>query len=172
MLSTLICLPVSIPLGTVSLARVSFSGVAMVLTQKHQKKLTKVTKLVDIVTSAITVFEMSVSKALNNGEIDKQEFAMLQTSHLKAVNELANVDCKMEAKTRAQLHKKSTGRNQQPQEGHKRCLVMCTLFTVCYFMCYQCQKWISWQGSTTNRWTYGKGHQEAERAQQGEVESH
>ena len=48
-LSTFIGLPVSIPLGTVSLAGTSTSGMATALT-KYQKKLTKVTKLMDIVT--------------------------------------------------------------------------------------------------------------------------
>ena len=61
----------SIPLGTVSLAGVSVSGVATVLTEKYQKKLIKVKKLIDILTSAISVFEMIVSKASNNGKIDK-----------------------------------------------------------------------------------------------------
>ena len=59
-LSTVISLPVSTPLGAVSLARVSVSGVAMALTSKYQRKLTKVTKLVDIVTSAIAVFECCI----------------------------------------------------------------------------------------------------------------
>ena len=70
-LSTFIGLPVSILLGVVSLAGVSISGVATVLMirSKYQKKLPKVTKLVDIVTSAIAVFETSMSKALSNGEI-------------------------------------------------------------------------------------------------------
>ena len=71
MLSTFIGFPVSIPLGAVSLAGASISGVATVLTKKYQKKLSKVTKLVDIVTLAISVFETSLSKALNNGEIDE-----------------------------------------------------------------------------------------------------
>ena len=70
-LSTFISLPVSIPLGAVSLAGVS---VSTVLTKKYQKKLMKVMKLVDNVTSAIAVFETSLSKALNNGEIDEREF--------------------------------------------------------------------------------------------------
>ena len=52
MLNTFISLPVSIPLGAVSLAGASVSGVATSITSKYQKKLTKVTKLVDIVTSA------------------------------------------------------------------------------------------------------------------------
>ena len=68
-LCTFISLPVSIPLGVVSLAGVSVSKVATALTSKYQKKLTKVTKLVDIVKSAIAVFETSISKALNNDEI-------------------------------------------------------------------------------------------------------
>ena len=60
-MSTFIGLPVSIPLDAVSLAGVSVSGMAATLTKKYQKKLTKVTKLVDIVTSVIAIFEMSLS---------------------------------------------------------------------------------------------------------------
>ena len=71
-LSTFISLPVSIPLGAISLAGASVNGVPTALTKKYQKKLSKVTKLVDIVTSALAVFEMSVSKALNNGKIDEE----------------------------------------------------------------------------------------------------
>ena len=71
MLSTLIDLPVCIPLGAVSLAGASVSGVATMLTKKYQKKLAKVMKLTDIVTSTLAVFEMSVSKALNNHKIDE-----------------------------------------------------------------------------------------------------
>ena len=77
----------------------------MVLTKKYQKKLPKVTKLTDIVTSALTVFKTSVSKALNDHKIDEREFSMLQALHLEAINELANVDHKMEAETRIQFDK-------------------------------------------------------------------
>ena len=70
-LSTFIGLPISIPLGVVSLAGVSVSSVATALTSKYQKKLTKVMKLVDIVILAIAVFEMSVSKVISNGKIDE-----------------------------------------------------------------------------------------------------
>ena len=93
----------SIPLGVVSLAGASVSGVTTALTSKYQKTLTKVTKLVDIITSA--VFKMSVSKALDNGEIDEREFGVLQDLHLKVITELANVDHKIEAETRNQLQK-------------------------------------------------------------------
>ena len=93
------------PLGTVSLTGVSVSGVAMAVTKKYQKNLMKVAKLVDIVTSALAMFEISVSEVLKDGGADEQQFAMLQTFHLGALNELANVDHKMEAEMRANFQK-------------------------------------------------------------------
>ena len=105
MLSTLIGLPVSIPLGAISLAGVNVSGVTTVLTKKYQKKLTKVMKLADIITPAIAVFEMCLSKALKNGKIDEEEFNLLQMFHLKTMNELTGVDRKMEAESRNQFEK-------------------------------------------------------------------
>ena len=104
-LSTFISLPVSIPLGVVSLAGVSISGVTTVLTKKYQKKLSKVTKLTDIIMPAIAVFEMCLSKALRNGKIDEEELNLLQTFHLKTMNELTGVDRKMEAENRNQFKK-------------------------------------------------------------------
>ena len=104
-LSTFIGLPVSIPLGAISLAEASVSGVTTALTKKYQKKLTKVTKLTDIVTSAIAVFETCLSKALRNGKIDEEEFSVLQTCHLKTLNELSDIDRKMEAENRNQFEK-------------------------------------------------------------------
>ena len=95
----------SIPLGAISLAGGSISGVATALTSKYQKKLVKVTKLVNIVTLAIAVFKMSISKALNNGEIDEGELEVLLDLHLKVINELSNADCKIELETRNQLQK-------------------------------------------------------------------
>ena len=63
MLSTFIGLPMSIPLGAVSLAGMSVSGMTTVLTKEYQKKLLNVMKLTDIVTSTFTVFETSIPKA-------------------------------------------------------------------------------------------------------------
>ena len=71
-LSTLVSLPMSVPLGAISLAGASVSAVAMAPTKKYQKKLAKVTKLADIIMSALAVFKTSVSKALNNGKVDEQ----------------------------------------------------------------------------------------------------
>ena len=105
MLSTFIGLPVSISLGAVSLAGASISGVAIALTKKYQKKVAEVMKLVGIVTSALSVCETSISKALNNGEIDEREFGMLQALYSKSLNELMGVDHKIEAENRNQFEK-------------------------------------------------------------------
>ena len=99
--STFIGLPVSIPLGAISLAGASVSGVTTVPMKTYQKKLSKVTKLTDIITSAIAVFESVISKALKNGKIDEEESNLLQ--HF--MNELTGIDCKMEAENRIQLEK-------------------------------------------------------------------
>ena len=104
-LSTFIGLPVSIPLGAISLAGVSISGLTTVLTKKYQKKLSKVTKLTDIITPAIAVFETCLSKALRNGKINEDEFNLLEMFHLKTMNELTGVDRKMEAENRNQCDK-------------------------------------------------------------------
>ena len=89
-------------------------------------------KLIDIITLAIAVFETSISKALNNGEIDEQEFQVLQKLHLKVINELANVDCKMESETRNQFQ-----RRDKDNLKNERHLIICSLFPVCYLACYQ-----------------------------------
>ena len=104
-LSTFIDLPASIPFGAISLAGASVSGVATVLTKKYQKKLKKVTKLIDIIMQATAVFETGVSKALSNGKIDEEEFNMLLTLHLKVLNKLADVNHKMEVENRNQFEK-------------------------------------------------------------------
>ena len=103
--STFIGLPVSISLGAASLTGVIASGIISALTEKYQKKFTKVTKLTDIIMSALAIFEMSVSKALKNGKIDTEEFNVLQTFHLKTMNELMGVDHKMEAENKNQFEK-------------------------------------------------------------------
>ena len=69
------------------------------------KKLKKVTKLIDIVTPALVVFERAISGALRNGVIDEEEFNTLQTLHLETLNELTGVDRRMEAENRSVAEK-------------------------------------------------------------------
>ena len=65
----------------------------------------KVTKLTDIIMPALAVFETSISKVLKNGKIDEEEFNMLQSFHLKTMNELTGIDIKMEAENRNHFKK-------------------------------------------------------------------
>ena len=92
-------------MGAIFLAGASVSGVTTVLTKKYQKKRSKVTKLTDIITSAIAVFETCLSKALRNSKIDEEEFNVLQTFHLKTMNKLTAINHKMEVENRSQFEK-------------------------------------------------------------------
>ena len=59
--ATFIGLPVSVALGAASMTGVIASGIISVLTKKYQKKLKKVTKLIDIITPALVIFERVIS---------------------------------------------------------------------------------------------------------------
>ena len=83
-------------LGAASLTGVIASGIISTLTQKYQKKLKKVTRLIDIVMQATVVFDRVISVALKDGIIDEEEFNTLQTLHLETLNELTGVNCRME----------------------------------------------------------------------------
>ena len=98
-------MPVSISLSAASLTRAIASGIISVLTKKYQKKLKKVTKLIDIITPEIVVFARVVSGALKNSIIDEEEFNTLQTLHLETPNELTGVDHAMEAEHRSLVEK-------------------------------------------------------------------
>ena len=103
--ATFIGLPVSMALGAASLTGVIASGIISTLTKKYQKKLKKVTKLTDIVSPALVIFERVISSALKNGIIDEEEFNTLQTLHLETLNELTGVDCRMEVENRSLVEK-------------------------------------------------------------------
>ena len=95
----------SAALGAASMTGAIASGVISVLTKKYQKKLKKVTKLIDIVTPALVVFERVISGALKNGIIDEEEFNTLQMLHLETLNELTGVNHRMEAENRSLVEK-------------------------------------------------------------------
>ena len=103
--ATLVRLPVSISLGAASLTGAIASGIISMLTKKYQKKLKKVTRLIDIVMWATAVFDRVISVALKDGIIDEEEFNMLQTLHLETLNELTGVDHRMEAENRSLVEK-------------------------------------------------------------------
>ena len=103
--ATFIGLPVSIPLGAASLTGVIASGIISALKKRYQQKLKKVTQLIDIITSALVLFERVVSKSLKDGIIDEEEFNTLQMLHLETLNKLTGVDRRMEAEHRSPVEK-------------------------------------------------------------------
>ena len=75
------------------------------LAKKYQKKLKKVTRLIDIITPALVLFERIISGALKNGIINAEELNTLQTFHLETLNELTGVNRRMEAENRSLVEK-------------------------------------------------------------------
>ena len=84
--ATFVRLPVSVALGAASMTGAIASGIISTLTRKYQKKLKKVTRLIDIVMGATVVFDRVISVALKDSIIDKEEFNTLQTLHLETLN--------------------------------------------------------------------------------------
>ena len=103
--ATFVGIPVSNSLGVASMTGAIASGIISELAKKYQKKLKKVTKLIDIVTQALVVFERVISGKLKDGIIDEEEFNTLQTLHLETLNELTGLDRRMEAENRSLVKK-------------------------------------------------------------------
>ena len=103
--ATLVGLPVSAALGAASLNGAIARGIISILAKKYQKKLKKVTRLIDIIKRATVVFERVISGALKDGIINEEEFNTLQTLHLETLNELIGVDHRMEAENRSLVEK-------------------------------------------------------------------
>ena len=104
-LVTFIRIPVSAALGAASMTEAIASGIISALTKKYQQKLKKITRLTDIITPALVVFERVVSGALKDSIIDEEELNMLQTLYLETLNELTGVDRRMEVEHRSLVEK-------------------------------------------------------------------
>ena len=114
-------------LGAASLTGVIASGIISTLTKKYQKKLKKVTKLIDIVTPTLVVFERVISGAMKNGVIDEEEFNMIQTLVLDTLNELTGVDHRMEAENRSLVEKSLMEEINWIKKSRNKSLIACSL---------------------------------------------
>ena len=132
-LATFIGIPVSATLGAASMTGVIASGIISVLTKKYQQKRKKVTKLIDIITPALFVFERVVSGALKNGVISEEEFNMFQALHLETLNKLTGIDHRMEAEHRSLVEKSLLEEINELKKSRNKTLIACSL---CYFVCY------------------------------------
>ena len=126
---TFIGIPVSAALGAASMTGVIASGIISVLTKKYQQKRKKVTKLIDIITPALVVFEKVVSGSHKDGIINEEEFNTLQTLHLETLKELTGADHRMEVEHRSLVEKSLL----EEINELKKSLIACSL---CYFVCY------------------------------------
>ena len=103
--ATFVRLPVSVALCAASLTGAIASGIISTLTKKYQKKLKKVTCLIDIIMQATVVLERVISAALKDGIINEEEFNTLQMLHLETLNELTGIDHSMEVENRSLVEK-------------------------------------------------------------------
>ena len=131
--ATFIGISVSTVLGAASMTGAIAGGTISVLTKKYQKKLKKVTCLIDIVTPALVVFERVLSGTLKNGVINEEEFNMFQTLQLETLNELTGIDHRMEAEHRSLVEKSLLEEINKIKKSRNKSLIACSL---CYFMCY------------------------------------
>ena len=81
--ATFIGIPVSAALGVASMTGAIARGIISVVTKKYQQKLKKATRLIDIVTPALVVFERAVSAALKNGVINEESSTHFRLYTLK-----------------------------------------------------------------------------------------
>ena len=127
-------IPVSAALGAASnCTGMIASGIILVLTEKYQQKLKKVTCLIDIITLALVVFKRAVSGTLKNGVIDEEEFNVLQALHLETLNELTGINSRMEAEHKSLVKKSLLEEINEIKKSRNKSLIACWL---CYFVCY------------------------------------
>ena len=131
--ATFIGIPVSTALGAASMTGAIASGIISVLTKKYQKKLKKVIRLIDIITRALVVFDRVVSSSLKDGQIDEEEFNMLQALYLETLNKLTGIDHRMEVEHRSLVVKSLLEEINEIKKCRNKSLIACAL---CYFMCY------------------------------------
>ena len=136
-------LPVSVALGAASVTGAIASGIISTLTKTYQKKLKKVTKLTDIVTPALVIFERVLSGAMKNGIIDEEEFNTLQMLHLETLNKLTGVDRKIKAEHRTLVEKSLMEEIKELKKNQGTSIYLLALFVISYVtlkmdkICYQ-----------------------------------
>ena len=80
-------------------------------------RVKKVTKLIDIITPALVVFERVVSGALKNGVISDEEFNTLQTLHLETLIEIDWYCFQDGSRAQVPSRKKPIGRDKRAKKN-------------------------------------------------------
>ena len=103
---TIVGIPLSVGLGSVTLVSAVVNGVVSVFIKKYQKKLWKVEEIQDLITQGTAVFETKTSQSLNNDTmIDENEFKLLQSLYFRVLRGISEIDRKREGENRSKFEK-------------------------------------------------------------------
>ena len=93
---TVVGLPISASLATVSTVSTCVGACLLLMSRKYKKKLLKCYELLDKITSSLATFETLISLSIDDGTvIDAKEFHKLQTLYLQLMTHVRNIYRKM-----------------------------------------------------------------------------
>ena len=103
---TVVGLPISASLATVSTVSTCIGACLLLSSRKYKKKLLKCYELLDKITSSLATFEVLISLSIDDGTvIDAKEFHKLQTLYLQLMTYVRNIDRKMKVQTEENFQK-------------------------------------------------------------------
>ena len=103
---TVVGIPISVSLGTVSTVSTCVGACLLLTSKKYKKKLLKCYELLDKITSSLATYETLISLSIDDGSvIDAKEFHKLQTLYLQLMTHVRNIDRKMKVQTEENFQK-------------------------------------------------------------------
>ena len=103
---TIVGLPISASLATVSTVSTCVGACLLLASKKYKKKLLKCYELLDKITTSLATFETLISLSIDDGSvIDAKEFHKLQTLYLQLMTHVRNIDRKMKVQTEENFQK-------------------------------------------------------------------
>ena len=103
---TIVGLPISASLATVSTISTCVGACLLLKSKKYKKKLLKCYELLDKITTSFVTFETLISLSIDDDSvIDAKEFYKLQTLYLQLMTHIRNIDRKMKVQTEENFQK-------------------------------------------------------------------
>ena len=107
--ATFVGIPVGAALGSVSLASSISTGITSALIKKYKKKQSRNYKLYDAITSAIAVFETTISECLTQGTlINEKEFKRIQGVYFNTLKHITDIDNRLKTVEQDEFKKTMT----------------------------------------------------------------
>ena len=108
---TIVGLPISASLATVSTVSTCVGACLLLASKKYKKKLLKCYEPLDKITTSLATFETLISLSIDDGSvIDAKEFHKLQTLYLQLMTHVRNIDRKMKVQTEEKFQKTIMGK--------------------------------------------------------------